>query len=515
MEPAPPSTSKAPPSTSSKANRTSTGTRKAGGKGDKGKGNGGKGVKGAGKRVAVKRVAKAAEGHVRVVDDVNAAIADAVSGVFVSLYHTSIVVGVQNLSKRIAKYGTVYAHGSYALYAAAASEADAAVAELSRRAVSDPVLAEVIEPLTTMPRDIDLCVRMKTKDGAPDCKSLKECAGGSEVVREVLGCLRGVRRSIHNLLADPVVHDKVVAEMRDAVQQFGVEEFELVNSSHLNIDDDGDAVKMVRRGTGSRQTCDASNMPLLTSDSGAKKARDDDDCYPLFDSFNSTIMFVNRYSGSDGSEVRQPSDFLLARVAVGVKVRLRGEEKPRFISVYFLDVSILRTRDQAFFPGAEAPSVRTPRSLAPYPNLAYVFENTVKQLAWYVERPASSGTSNKVRRLRTRLVTIALLDALTQTRYGLPGHVTGLLDDVPQFMELCRAVLRGLAPRVSWWSPELQRVCAAFAVAQVDALVRESSDALITRQAAIMATQTTAPAYNALRRTVTVTARGGSSKTSK
>ena len=475
---------------------------------------------------------------------------DAASSVMVDEFGGAIGEFGRQLRAALADRAEVYAHGSYALYArlrAGGPLRARAEAAMARSAT----VRHLLEPYTRPPRDVDFSV-VPYRPMA--CRSFAECSR-ADPVHVVAESLRLLRQYLHDAIVARyggeggdeggrgflyLLEEAVAADMRADPRRFGgheLESIELLDSYHTHVEhsEDGSRVRVVDRGRASGQACaPGANMRRL------KKG--EPGCFPLRDSLNTTISFPAAFG--DGATVR--SDFVLARLALVVRARFRGVERPVVAKANFVDVAVLRGGDQAYRAGTAVggrPAVPavvgngSGAGLAPYPaSLAYAFEACAKQLAWYEQQlprmdpsdPAREGAAAKAQRLRDRLVAIALLAALEQG--GASGAGAGAATKGRLFDE-ARARCKALASAVGWWSANVARAAGLYAAAEVDryaslaSVRRPSSQAHAAAAAAAAAATATArpppkaleatrpplpaPAFEAPRTAVAVAAGGG------
>ena len=360
-------------------------------------------------------------------------IEDTVSSLMVEKYHGKIVNFADKLTRALENKGTVYAHGGYALFAAAKSKPEE-VASMAQR------FKDVLEPVMKMPRDIDLTVFPYNPIA---CNAFRSCMENG-IVSSVTAGLRDLRREIHNdISGDTASMDELMLQaVEDANRELPTNkglkilDMWIADTSHRHIEpyNKGQKNAIVDRHNFRQRMnrCTNENMMMLdaqqvtarprsrTAASAVGSARKGQ-CFPLRDHLNATIEFSSKLNDA----VTVTSDFVLCRLALGVGVTFTTGESnvPKTIEVpvNFVDVSITRKNDSRYKSGgSQTPQVFKAPGFLPYPSLEYIAHNNYVQHAWNNSLLGRSAldddtrvhTQKTVKKLENRMTAIKLLQSI-------------------------------------------------------------------------------------------------------
>jgi hypothetical protein len=359
-------------------------------------------------------------------------IEDVVSSFMVEKFHPKIVTFANNLTGVLRDKAAVYAHGGYALYAAAKSKPEE-VATLAR----SNKYSEVLDPVLNMPRDIDITVFPYQ---AIACNAFRSCMD-NEVVKSVTSGLRILRREIHNEIVNisglDALMESAKAQVNAELKSDGVDVLDIwiADTSHRHIEpksannqsrnvivDRHNFRKSMTRCTKDNMTAIDMGAPPTARPRSAMSAANtrQGKCFPLRDHLNATIEFSTKLN----DKVTETSDFILCRLALGVGITFttQASDAPRTIEVpvNFVDVSITRKNDSQYRGGGATPQVFNTSGFVPFPSLEHIAHNNVVQHAWNTEilrgnsidEDTRKYTEKTVKKLENRMTALKLLQSI-------------------------------------------------------------------------------------------------------
>ena len=454
---------------------------------------------------------------------------DAVSAALVRRNISSIVKFVGDLQQSLAGQAVIYPHGGLALYCARRDLIDRdLLLNLTQDLPEDSHVRTALDKYSELPRDCDFSVVRIDERGLPSCSSINDCKKECDAqlpACQILKALDGLRKETHASIAENQA--EFLEEVRQSVNPAHVKSLHLKDSLEVEMKKTNGGPVRVMRYT--RRDC--INPGAVLMNDVELDPEKQTGCRPLRRSFNGIIEF---------RLFDTVAQFNLMRLALLVQVEWKGDAAVRVVQdrakptnaarapraprptsilpVNFVDVSMPKAGDAIYTSGRPAPTLHNvdipnAGSMA-YPSLAYVLDNTLKQLKYFEDVAAGLGQYTadnqslaraKVENLKSRILAITIMrlalvwDKNVRTTMaqahllfnakarGMPNAMAAL---EPEFKT--RFILHCITPEEdsiipTWYAPLDGESSAAGAVGNLDTFVQDLNNEQrtfwITRQA--------------------------------